>query len=170
MKKSTSYFTIYFFILSILNSCAAPMYVSYPYSGLKNIVICCDGTSDKWKTRTNVRRLYEIISNQDRHDIAIYYDEGVGTDYRKFSGNVLGYGFALNIRQAYRFLVKEYKPGDKIYLFGFSRGAATVRSLASMVKFIGLIDRNAYNKGAWLLGVRISRCRSDVPLHTVGLP
>lgn len=107
----------------------------------KNIVILLDGTDNDWKTRTNVRRLYEIISNQDRHDMAVYYDEGVGSDFRKLTGNAFGNGFAENVRQAYRFLARQYTPGDKIYIFGFSRGAATARSLSGMVRYVGLLDK-----------------------------
>lgn len=112
----------------------------------KNIVIFLDGTSNDRETRTNVRRLYEIIANQDRHDIAIYYDSGVGTDIHKVTGNLFGVGFGRNVRQAYRFLAEQYEPGDKVYIFGFSRGAAEARSVSGMVKFIGLVDRNFRKK------------------------
>lgn len=150
-------------ICLLLCSCAGPMNVAYDCSKPalvtdtharnvarpniqcqqpKNIVIMLDGTSNDWQTRTNVRRLYEIISNQDRPDIAIYYDEGVGSDFRKLTGGAFGFGFAENIRQAYRFIAYQHNPGDKIYIFGFSRGAATARALSGMIKFIGLLHRN----------------------------
>ena len=114
----------------------------------KNIVICSDGTGNSGgKTRgTNVWRIFNAV---DRHNATgreqmTYYDDGVGTDnlrWLKLLGGAFGWGLSRNIRQAYTFLVMNYEEGDDIYLFGFSRGAFTVRSLAGMISRCGLLSR-----------------------------
>ena len=115
----------------------------------KNIVICSDGTGNRGgKTRgTNVWRIFNAV---DRHNHCIkqitYYDDGVGTqDWRwlRLLAGAFGWGLSRNIREAYAFLAMNYKPGDRIYLFGFSRGAYTVRSLAGVINRCGLITREA---------------------------
>ncbi|MBD2441391.1 DUF2235 domain-containing protein [Nostoc sp. FACHB-110] len=58
-----------------------------------------------------------------------------------YLGGATGLGIDQNIEDCYRFLVLNYVPGDEIYLFGFSRGAYTVRSLAGMIYCSGLLDR-----------------------------
>lgn len=75
-----------------------------------------------------------------------YYDDGVGAEklrWPRLIGGAFGWGLSRNIRQAYAFLCLNYEPGDRIYLFGFSRGAFTVRSLAGMILDIGLLERGA---------------------------
>lgn len=116
----------------------------------KNIVICSDGTGNRGgKTRgTNVWRIFNAI---DRHNVrqteqVTYYDDGVGTQdwhWLKLFSGAFGFGLSRNIRDAYAFLAMNYNPGDRIYLFGFSRGAFTVRSLAGLINFCGLINREA---------------------------
>lgn len=71
----------------------------------------------------------------------MFYDEGIGTEGYKLLGEATGLGIDRNIQDAYRFLCLNYIPGDEIYLFGFSRGAYTVRSLAGMIYCSGLLDR-----------------------------
>ncbi len=152
MKLRISFLVFCFCSIPPLFGCASmgsgPQEVAYDgYTGRKSIAVFLDGTSDDWQTRTNVRRLFEIVASQDRHDIAAYYDKGVGADMRKVTGNLLGAGFAQNVREAYAFIAKQYaqhgEKGDKIYLFGFSRGAAEVRSVSGMIKLIGLPDKEA---------------------------
>ncbi len=113
----------------------------------KNIVICSDGTGNRGgKTRgTNVWRIFNSIDRHDDSNLQItYYDDGVGTDdlrlLRLLSG-AFGWGLQKNIRQAYEFLTMNYQEGDKIFLFGFSRGAFTVRSLAGLICRCGLLRR-----------------------------
>ena len=115
----------------------------------KNIVICSDGTGNRGgKTRgTNVWRIFNAVDrySEDCEQIT-YYDDGVGTDnvrlMRLFSG-AFGWGLSRKIREAYEFLALNYEEGDKVFLFGFSRGAFTVRSLAGMICRCGLLKRNA---------------------------
>lgn len=69
-----------------------------------------------------------------------YYDAGVGTHwYDRVRGGVVGQGIEKNIRHAYQWLVEHYDEGDAIYVFGFSRGAFTARSLAGMIAKCGLL-------------------------------
>ena len=112
----------------------------------KNIVLCSDGTGNSaGKSRgTNVYRLFQAVdihnSPNERKQVA-FYDDGVGTDSfkpLKLLGGAFGFGLFRNVRELYKFLVQNYEPGDSIFLFGFSRGAFTVRLLASMVCHCGL--------------------------------
>jgi hypothetical protein len=117
----------------------------------KHIVVCSDGTGNTAiKGRgTNVFKLFEAVDlNGHRKDIRLIpqvaiYDDGVGTqDFKplKIFAGATGYGLARNVRQLYKELVRFYDPGDQIFLFGFSRGAFTVRTLAGMINACGILD------------------------------
>ena len=112
----------------------------------KNIVICSDGTGNTAnKNRgTNVFKLFEMVDQHDPDMAQItIYDDGVGTSAfkpLKILGGAFGWGLARNVRELYAALVRVYEPGDHIYLFGFSRGAFTVRCLAGLVTRIGILD------------------------------
>lgn len=110
----------------------------------KNIVVFCDGTGND-RTRddfdTNVAMLYEraLHSKQGEPTRQVtYYDAGVGTEMGDLIGKATGNGISQNIQQAYDFIVRYYDPGDHIFVFGFSRGAYTVRSLAGMIGLVGV--------------------------------
>lgn len=112
-----------------------------------NIILCSDGTGNTTiKNRgTNVFKLFEAINTHHTSpsQIAIY-DDGVGSGTSKFSqilGGGVGFGLSRNVKQLYTSLVRNYNPGDPIYLFGFSRGAFTVRSLAGMISHMGILNR-----------------------------
>ena len=119
----------------------------------KNIVICCDGTANEFaKDRTNVIKLYStLVHDTDRQ--TAYYHPGIGTMEpfgalspftRKFTrvlGMAGGYGLASDIRDAYVFLMRMFQPDDSIFLFGFSRGAFTVRAVASLIRMYGMIRK-----------------------------
>lgn len=118
---------------------------------MKRIVICCDGTwssadreRDGERAPTNIARLAEAVARADSPDAEqrVYYGPGVGSEgsrlYRWFAG-ATGWGLSDNLRDAYRFVVEHYRPGDELYLFGYSRGAFTVRSLAGMIYSAGVL-------------------------------
>ncbi|MDM9581734.1 DUF2235 domain-containing protein [Nostoc sp. GT001] len=112
---------------------------------MKRLVICCDGT---WQQLTslypsNVVKLAQSVKSiaSDGVTQIVFYDEGIGTEGQKVLGGATGLGIDRNIEDCYRFLSLNYVSGDEIYLFGFSRGAYTVRSLASMIYCSGLLDR-----------------------------
>ena len=118
----------------------------------KSIVICSDGTGNTAnKNRgTNVFKIFEAVDIYGhwldpslRPQVAVY-DDGVGTqnfNLVRLLGGAFGFGLGKNIRQLYTELIRVYEPGDSIYLFGFSRGAFTVRSLAAFIGICGILDR-----------------------------
>jgi uncharacterized protein (DUF2235 family) len=124
----------------------------------KNIVICCDGTGQRLDVHcTNVVRLFRALYRADPHLQIAFYDPGVGTmpatgaltsvsrGLTLLASNWVGYGLLDNVSRAYGFVVDHYKQGDPIYLFGFSRGAFTVRVLAGLLHRIGVLRADAKN-------------------------
>lgn len=124
---------------------------------VKNIVICCDGTGNEYgENNTNVVKLFSLIGKDTKKQIA-YYDPGVGTfsapgawtkvakAYTKILGLAFSYGITKNIEDAYEYLMDKYEEGDNVYLFGFSRGAYTVRALAGMLYKCGLLQKGSNN-------------------------
>ena len=125
---------------------------------MKRLVICCDGTWNhlEMKQTTNVVAVAENVvpvgmdsDGQPCLQLS-FYDEGVGTasgnaltDFaEKYISGSMGFGLDHNVCQAYRFLVNNYEDGDEVYLFGFSRGAYTVRCLAGLINYAGLLRRH----------------------------
>jgi uncharacterized protein (DUF2235 family) len=117
----------------------------------KNIVICCDGTGNDFDdpcTDSNVIKLCKVLT-KDSGQVA-YYHPGVGTmgapnargwidkEWSRLKGLAFGASLMEIVADAYEFLMKEYAPGDKIFLFGFSRGAYTARALGSVLQVFGL--------------------------------
>lgn len=120
---------------------------------MKRIIVLCDGTwnsaSDEYPT--NVVKLREALAEKDAEGNTQkpFYDAGVGATKNLFRKGVEGFtgaGLSKNIRDAYKGLLKYFKPGDAIYLFGFSRGAYTVRSLAGMIRNCGVVRRADFKK------------------------
>ena len=116
----------------------------------KNIVLCSDGTGNRGGKAhgTNVWRIYKALDLRTEHSNQIaFYDDGVGTEdfsLLRYIGGAFGYGLSQNIKDLYISLVKHYDVDDRIFLFGFSRGAYTVRSLAGLISVCGIIRRQAY--------------------------
>ncbi|MEL7257269.1 MAG: DUF2235 domain-containing protein [Pseudomonadota bacterium] len=132
----------------------------------KNIVLLCDGTSNEIaRNRTNILRLYGCLKKDA--DQLVFYDPGVGTFGAENSwayfvrkaveiwGLATGWGIDRNVKEAYQFLVENYDDGkredgddqdpDRIFIFGFSRGAYTARMLAGLIHNIGLMDPRNLN-------------------------
>ncbi len=118
----------------------------------KNIVIFSDGTGQEGGTdhNTNVYSLFNLILDRSSRQIS-FYDKGLGTGWRKATGNIAGRGFSKNVIQCYEFIFQNFEHDDKIFLFGFSRGAATVRSLAGLIHLFGILpmSRSDLIKEAW---------------------
>ena len=138
---------------------------------MKNIVICCDGTGNRYgRNNTNVVETYALVE-KDREQIA-YYDPGVGTggwDYEEEKGSLraksdqaTGEGLQKNVEDAYRRLMQCFEPGDRVYLFGFSRGAFTVRSLAGMLRKCGLLRSGHENLVEYASGIYNTPSNDDV--------
>jgi len=127
---------------------------------MRNIIICCDGTGNEISENiSNVLKLYRCLRKTEKTSPRqlVFYDPGVGTlerpdpwhklrqDFNAILGLATGYGLDDNVLAAYSFLVHNYQAGDQIYLFGFSRGAYTVRVLAGLIHKIGLITPEQVN-------------------------
>src|SRR5690606_26256672 len=107
---------------------------------MKRIAVFCDGTWNRADQATNgapcPTNVVKLAVRVHRHDDGIHqvssYGQGVGTgsSLDKLTGGAFGKGLDDNLYSAYRFLMLNYQPGDEIFLFGFSRGAYTARSLA----------------------------------------
>lgn len=162
----------------------------------RNLVLCCDGTSNEIGVNiSNVLKLYRIAEKDGNQ--RVYYHPGVGTiaqlaawgrlsqEANNVMGLATGYGLDDNILDAYRWLCETYEDGDQIFLFGFSRGAYTVRAIAGMIDMIGLLRSDQLDladyaltafkrateehnlKIAWQFG-RISGAR-DITIHFMGV-
>ncbi len=116
----------------------------------RNLVLCCDGTSNEFsKDRTSVIKLFHALEKDPARQ-AVYYHPGIGTraptgigtraggTVGKWLGLAFGYRLQDDIVDAYRFLMNAYQPGDRVFLFGFSRGAYTARVVAAMLSMYGL--------------------------------
>ncbi len=115
---------------------------------MKKIFLFTDGTGNAGgKTRgTNVWRLYNAI-DVHRQDQIAFYNDGVGTADNiipKALGSMFGYGLTRNIEELYDYLLRHYECGDRIYIFGFSRGAFTARCLAGLVRRCGILKKDVY--------------------------
>jgi len=105
----------------------------------KRIAFCADGTWQAPMNNTNVYRLYNALTVSA--DQMTFYDDGVGADasgIAKVLDGAFGDGLLQKIQDGYTKIAHVYEPGDTIYLFGFSRGAYTARSLGGMIAACGL--------------------------------
>ncbi len=117
----------------------------------KKLIVCADGTWNTENNRdeglpcpTNVTRLRRALLPTDSAGVSqvVHYEPGVGTEFGiRVRGGALGRGIFDNVVDGYEFLMDNYEPGDRIYLFGFSRGAFTVRSLAGLIRNSGILKR-----------------------------
>ncbi len=139
---------------------------------MKRIAIFCDGTWNRHDAvnPTNVVRLAQAVKHtaDDGRKQQVFYVLGVGTGrgsnviarkLDRIAGGALGWGLVENIEDAYRSLVFCYEPGDEIYIFGFSRGAYTARSLAGLLRSCGIPPRENVGR----IGEAIARYRSRKP-------
>ncbi len=119
----------------------------------RNLVLCLDGTSNKFSnTNTNVVKLYTMLARVPDQQLS-YYQPGIGTmTPAAFWGRVrkwivkqidlaTAWFLSDHVTDAYRFLMRYYQEGDRIYIFGFSRGAYTARALAGMLHKVGLLTQ-----------------------------
>ncbi|MCX6368448.1 MAG: DUF2235 domain-containing protein [Armatimonadetes bacterium] len=115
---------------------------------MRKIVICCDGTwnAKESPNQTNVIKLSRWLTSDS--DQLVQYFDGVGTQgslLDRLLGGIMGKGLSDRIKEAHRFLVANYQPGDQLYFFGFSRGAYTVRSLSGFIRKAGLLKSENLN-------------------------
>jgi uncharacterized protein (DUF2235 family) len=109
----------------------------------KNIVVFSDGTGQEggMGNNTNVYKLFNMVEDRTVDQIT-FYDRGLGTGFRKITGNISGMGISQNIYECYKFIFENYMAGDNIFLFGFSRGATTVRSLSAFIHLFGVLPKS----------------------------
>jgi type VI secretion system (T6SS) phospholipase Tle1-like effector len=127
-------------------------------SSPRNLVLCCDGTGNIWGNGhdTNVVKLVRLLQKDDQQ--CVYYDPGVGTtdnfppvglwnrfkeNVRRLVGLTLADGLYDSIGRGYQFLIDNFREGDRISVFGFSRGAFTARSIAGIVNEFGIVQSGA---------------------------
>jgi uncharacterized protein (DUF2235 family) len=125
----------------------------------KNIVVCLDGTNNKLRAaiNTNVVRLFAMLDLSRPDQQVGYYDPGVGTfsssaawtpvarAVSRYAGLMFGAGLRQNLGEAYSYIMSVYEPGDRLFIFGFSRGAYTARALAGMLEVFGIFRQGSDN-------------------------
>lgn len=123
----------------------------------KNIIICCDGTGNK-PSDGEASNVYDLVGllNGTKNQL-VYYDTGLGTEAAPGkqtkiasiinigAGLAFGEGLNKNIKDGYQFLMSNYNEGDRIYIFGFSRGAYTARAIAGLIQLLGLLKPGSQN-------------------------
>jgi uncharacterized protein (DUF2235 family) len=126
----------------------------------KNLIVCLDGTGNEFGDKnSNVVKLCQVLNRNPVSQI-VYYHPGIGTQpefyeptrwgrlkhwFNKKLDQAIGHGVLKNMMAAYLFLMNNYEPNDRIYIFGFSRGAYTARVLCAMLYKFGLLDRGNDN-------------------------
>ncbi|KAH9837212.1 uncharacterized protein C8Q71DRAFT_757195 [Rhodofomes roseus] len=143
----------------------------------KRLIVCCDGTwqdgivvNAKWKY-TNVLRLARTIRHSDERlnpPVAqiVFYQSGIGSAHNLYSeviDGTTGASLGDKLEEAYSFLAQNYHPGDEIFLFGFSRGAYTARTIASLIGDIGVLDRTEMDHFAEIFVSLQKRAKSTDP-------
>lgn len=125
----------------------------------RNLVICLDGTGGQVRANgdTNVVRLFGMLDLSDAEKQIAYYDPGVGTfaaagawtgigrALSRVGGLAFGAGLSHNLGEVYTWLMREWRPTDRVFIFGFSRGAYTARALCGMLRTIGLMRPGSEN-------------------------
>ncbi|KZP04656.1 hypothetical protein FIBSPDRAFT_923299 [Athelia psychrophila] len=118
----------------------------------RNLVLCFDGTGDQFDSdNSNIVEFFSMLKREDVTQQLVYYQAGIGTytipeiassigaSFQKLLDMMIGIHLDAHIMGGYEFLMQNYKAGDKIFIFGFSRGAYTARALAGMIHKIGLL-------------------------------
>jgi uncharacterized protein (DUF2235 family) len=119
----------------------------------RNIVLCLDGTSNQYAANnTNVVKLYAMLDRMQDRQLS-YYQPGIGTmapaafwgRVRRWIVKQVDLATALflseHVTDAYHFLMRYHQDGDRIFIFGFSRGAYTARAVAAMLHKVGLLTQ-----------------------------
>lgn len=110
----------------------------------RQLFVCCDGT---WNipendSPTHISRIAKLAAtDKSGPPRLVYYMRGVGGRYAmdRLLGGGIGQGLHANIKDAYLFLAANYRPKDRIFIFGFSRGAFTARCVVGMIEAVGLL-------------------------------
>jgi uncharacterized protein (DUF2235 family) len=145
----------------------------------KNIVICLDGTGNEFgDNNSNVVKLYSTLIIDGQRQVG-YYHPGVGTmgaptarnkltkAWSVVMGLAFGAGLLTNVGDAYRYLMNIYEHDDRVFIFGFSRGAYTVRALAGVLHMFGLLCPGNEGLIPYIIRLYAKRTRSAAGMtHT----
>ncbi|KAG9087036.1 hypothetical protein FS749_003215 [Ceratobasidium sp. UAMH 11750] len=124
----------------------------------RTLVLCFDGTGDQFdQDNSNIVQFFQLLKKDDRNKQMVYYQAGIGTSSKHFITPVgvalakaadmaVAHGLSDHVTDGYEFLMQNYIEGDKIALFGFSRGAYTARALAGMLHKVGLLPPFNYQQ------------------------
>ncbi|PYE92087.1 putative alpha/beta hydrolase family protein DUF2235 [Rhizobium sp. PP-F2F-G38] len=139
------------------------------------LVVMCDGTGNEVAgDLSNVMKMYRACVRDDNQ--RVFYSPGVGTiennrSWRRLRQHLMsafglatGYGLDDDILEGYRFLCLNYRPGDRIMLFGFSRGAYAVRALGGLLNAVGLLSPDQHNLAGQAISV-YKQCAEDGDLR-----
>lgn len=141
---------------------------------MKRLVICLDGTWNQIDSgdATNVVKMAQAVALSDGDTKQVlYYDEGIGTEdgegvldeVSNYWDGAFGHGLMKNLTDAYSFLVLNYEVGDEIFVFGFSRGAFTARSLCGLIRNAGIVDRRHLVNIREAINLYVSRKATESP-------
>ena len=154
----------------------------------RNLIFLCDGTLTQLTPglESNLGQMMRLLNHLgDSSEQLLHYDRGIqGKGWRRWVNAASGQGINISIRNGYGFLARNYRPGDRIYLFGYSRGAYAVRSLAGMIGSIGLLRKDYSTERHVNLAFRfyqvgsqstarqhfsMHRCDTGVPIEMLGV-
>lgn len=167
-----------------------------PKHASRTLVLCFDGTGDQFDAdNSNIVQLCSLLKRDDRSQQMVYYQTGIGTyqspqlpglitsKIYKTLDLAIAWSLDAHVMDGYQFLMQNYHSGDRICIFGFSRGAYTARSLAGMIHKVGLLPPDNWQQVpfAYKMYTRtdeVGWCQStafkeafciDVPLEFVGV-
>ncbi len=140
----------------------------------KRIALFLDGTWNNVSDNTNVWRLKSLCTRSSEQ--LVYYSAGVGTQTgERISGGMFGIGINEEVMDAYQWLIEHYEPNAQLFIFGFSRGAFTARSLAGFISKCGLLKPGSpvsmkqlferYRKGTAPTVRALDKVESGLPLE-----
>ncbi|PPR06254.1 hypothetical protein CVT24_000926 [Panaeolus cyanescens] len=125
-----------------------------PNHSHRTLILCFDGTGDQFDDdNSNIVNFFSMLKKDDPAQQLVYYQAGIGTytipqiakpmmaKLHKIADSMVGMHLNAHVMGGYEFLMQNYEAGDKIFLFGFSRGAYTARALAGMIHKVGLLPK-----------------------------
>jgi len=143
----------------------------------RTLILCFDGTTNEYSTKnTNVIKLYSILRKDKVEDQVCYYQAGIGTYFApgvvrpllQWAAKILDEAIAWylyeHVMEGYKFIMQNYNVGDRVCLFGFSRGAYTARALAGMLHKIGLLSKDNVEQIPFAYKLFKSTSSSDIAL------
>ena len=157
-----------------------------PRRGRTTHVIILDGTMSSLhpSCQTNAGRAYSLLREMGS-EVSIYYEPGLQwRDWRSTLDVLMGRGINRQIKRAYGYLASRYRPGDRVFLLGYSRGAYAVRSLAGVLDQVGLLTaehaterniRTAYRHyeynpdGDVARAFHAAKCHARVEIQAIGV-